>query len=69
MQPIRSTALRAVAYDPGRRVLTIVFRKGGAVYDCFGVPPVVFEGLLASQPHPWSRWGPVVLRYPKIRRR
>ena len=55
-QPIRSSNMWRLAYAPDRHILYVQFRSGYA-YAYFGVPLTVYEGLLASQPHPWSRWG------------
>lgn len=47
---LRSSNLRAAAYDPGTRVLTIEFRNGRA-YTYSAVPPNVYAGLLAAGSH------------------
>jgi hypothetical protein len=44
---VSSSALAEVAYDPAGRRLRIRFRSG-AIYDFAGVPPVVYEELLAA---------------------
>lgn len=41
---LRSTAIRAVAYDKNRQILQIEFVKGGT-YLYFNVPELIFEGL------------------------
>jgi hypothetical protein len=53
--PIRSSSLAAIGYDPATRTLRVKFRNGG-LYDYLDVAHEVYEGLLASQPHPWSSW-------------
>jgi len=50
--PVDSDALRAVGYDPARRILRVAYR-GGGVYDYLEVDPDLFEEL--RQPHPWHR--------------
>lgn len=42
-----SSILAAVAYDPAERRLRIRFRTG-AIFDYDGVPPVVYDELLAA---------------------
>jgi KTSC domain len=54
--PVKSTSLAAIGYDPPTRTLRVNFRHGG-LYDYYEVARAVYEGLLASQPHPWSSWG------------
>jgi hypothetical protein len=56
LDPIRSSALLAVGYDPGRSVLTVQYASG-AVYEYYDVPRSLYEDLLAAQPHPWSVYG------------
>lgn len=53
--PVQSTSLAAIGYDAPTRTLRVAFRSGG-LYDYDEVPREVYEGLLASQPHPWTRW-------------
>jgi hypothetical protein len=47
---LRSSNLRAAAYDPATQILTIEFRSGGA-YTYDGVPANVYAGLLAAGSH------------------
>jgi hypothetical protein len=54
--PIKSTSLVAIGYDPSTMTLRVKFRNGG-LYDYYDVARAVYDGLLASQPHPWSAWG------------
>lgn len=56
LAPIHSNSLAAVGYDSTTRTLRVNFRNGG-LYDYYEVAREVYEGLLASQPHPWSSWG------------
>ena len=44
---VESTTLATVAYDEARELLQLEFRSG-AIYQYFGVPAVVHEGLLAA---------------------
>lgn len=44
---VASSILAAVAYDPAERRLRIRFRTG-AIFDYDGVPPVVYDELLAA---------------------
>lgn len=63
MVPVRSTNLSAIGYDPTTATLSVRFLSG-ALYNYFGVPRAVYEGLLASQPTPWRVWGQTVKQYP-----
>lgn len=47
LEPVHSTALEAVAYDPAARRLTVRFTSG-KVYDYYRVPERVYAGLLKS---------------------
>jgi KTSC domain len=44
-------------------VLTVEYVSGGR-YEYYGVEPALFEELLRSQPHPWSRVGERVKAHP-----
>lgn len=46
-EPVRSEALRAVGYDPDRRILEIEFASG-AVYRYFDVPEDLYAGLMTA---------------------
>lgn len=46
-QPVQSSAISSVGYDPGSEVLEVEF-SSGAVYDYFGVPPGVYRSLLKA---------------------
>lgn len=63
LKPIRSDALVGVDYDARRRVLTLKYVSGGT-YEYYGVEPVLFEELIRSQPHPWSRVGDRIKAHP-----
>lgn len=63
IQPIRSEALAGVGYDRRRHVLTVKYAWGG-IYEFYGIEPGLFEELVRSQPHPWSRVGDRVKAHP-----
>ncbi len=63
LKPIRSDALVGVDYDARRLVLTLKCVSGGT-YEYYGVEPVLFEELIRSQPHPWSRVGDRIKAHP-----
>ena len=56
LEPVASSHLDAVGYDPVERRLRIRFRDGTTA-DYLAVPRRVFVGLVASQPHSWAQWG------------
>ena len=67
--PVRSGSLAAVGYDALTATLRVSFRNGGQ-YDYLDVPVTVYQGLLASQPHPWTSWGRHIkasYRYERVR--
>jgi len=45
MEPVSSTDLAAVGYDPDTAILRVEFLKGG-LYEYQGVPVDVHEGLM-----------------------
>jgi hypothetical protein len=45
--PVTSSNLAAVGYDPVGQVLEIEFRSGG-IYDYYGVPQGLYEQLMAA---------------------
>lgn len=49
-QPVSSSNLRSVGYDPRTHTLEIEFHSGG-VYQYFGVPQSVYNGLMAASSH------------------
>jgi hypothetical protein len=49
-QPVNSSDLKSVGYDPGHHLLEIEFLNG-SVYQYDGVPPAVFDGLMAAGSH------------------
>jgi len=48
--PLESSNLERVSYNPGRRTLTVEFRKGG-LYRYKDVPPEAVESLLKAESH------------------
>lgn len=46
MVPVSSSNLVSVGYDESSMILRIQFNSG--VYDYFGVPKSIFEGLLSA---------------------
>jgi len=57
MQPVTSTNVLAVGYEPATRTMRVAFRSGGA-YDYYDVNPALFEQMLL--PYPWRRVGAMV---------
>lgn len=49
-QPVSSSNLRSVSYDPGMKVLKIEFHNGG-IYRYFGVPAYAYSSLMTSASH------------------
>ena len=49
-QPVTSSNIRAVGYDPGSETLEIEFHSGG-VYRYSGVPESVYRGLMQAASH------------------
>ena len=47
MQPVSSSNLAAVGYDPETQTLAIEFQSGGT-YEYYDVPQQVFDGLLST---------------------
>lgn len=47
MEPVASSAIRAVGYDSSTRRMKILFAEGHA-YDFCNVPAIVHEGLLRA---------------------
>lgn len=48
MHYFNSTALSAARYDRDTKTLTIWFTSGGQAYDYYGVPVMVYEGLITA---------------------
>ncbi|NRS51954.1 KTSC domain-containing protein [Brevibacillus sp. HB2.2] len=49
-QPVNSSNLRAVAYDPSTQLLGIRF-KGNTEYHYYGVPQSIYLGLMNASSH------------------
>lgn len=47
-QPVDSTLIKSVGYDPKAQILELEFVPGGRVYDYFEVPKEVYRDLLAA---------------------
>jgi hypothetical protein len=47
---VSSSNLHSVGYDESNEVLEIQFRSGG-VYQYYGVPRAVYEGLMSASSH------------------
>lgn len=47
---VTSSNLTSVGYDDGRRILEVEFTDG-SIYQYFGVPLEVFDGLLSAGSH------------------
>ncbi len=48
LQPVESSMIHAVGYDPERQLLEVAFNSG-RVYCYEGVPPDVYEDLMAAE--------------------
>ncbi len=48
-QPVESSAISSVGFDPVSQTLEVEFRRGQRVYRFFGVPEFLFRGLLAAK--------------------
>lgn len=47
---VSSSNLASVGYDPQTNTLEILFHSGG-LYQYFGVPPHVYQGLMSASSH------------------
>lgn len=47
MEPVESSNIREVGYDPISETMRVVFRSG-SVYDYFGVPQNTHDELMSS---------------------
>ena len=48
--PVRSSTLASVGYDARSQTLEVEFKRG-TVYQYYGVPAGVYEGLMRAQSH------------------
>jgi HAMP domain-containing protein len=62
-QTVESTNIKSVGYDPEDEVLEVEFHSGG-VYHYVGVPPDVYEGMLAARSKGRYFGDFIRLRYP-----
>lgn len=46
-QAVASSNLRAVGYDAAVQTLEVEFKDGG-VYQYYGVPPYIYQGLMSA---------------------
>lgn len=49
-RPVQSSSIASVGYDAANQVLEVEF-KNGVVYQYFGVPAAVYEGLMQAESH------------------
>jgi hypothetical protein len=49
-EQVSSSNLASVGYDPAAQILEIEFHSGG-VYQYFGVPTDIYQGLMAASSH------------------
>ena len=47
-QPVKSTNVESIGYDPEEKVLEVKF-KSGAIYQYAGVQPEMYADLLAAE--------------------
>jgi hypothetical protein len=47
--PVDSTSLASVGYDPSRAILEVQFRDSGDVYAYLDVPEATYRALLAAE--------------------
>ncbi len=50
-EPVTSSNLRSVGYDPASQTLEVEFLKSGAVYQYSGVPEDIYRELMAAESH------------------
>ena len=48
LNPVVSSNIQAVGFDPSRNILAVLFKSGG-LWFYRGVPPEVYEGLLTAE--------------------
>lgn len=46
-QPVASSNLRSVGYDPNTHTLEVTFKDSGT-YQYYGVPPHVYQALMSA---------------------
>ncbi|HNQ34101.1 MAG TPA: KTSC domain-containing protein [Methanoculleus sp.] len=62
-QAVESTNIKSVGYNEEDEILEVEFHSGG-VYNYVGVPPEVYEGLLAARSKGRYFGDFIRLRYP-----
>lgn len=62
-QTVESTNIKSVGYDEKDEILEVEFRSGG-IYHYVGVPPLVYEGMLAARSKSRYFGDLIRLRYP-----
>lgn len=50
-EPIDSTQIKAVGYDPKKKILEVQFLNIENVVRYYGVPPSKFDALMAAESH------------------
>ncbi len=48
-EPIDSSVISSMGYDPVWRVLELEFRETGEIYDYFEVPPEIYEAFRSAE--------------------
>jgi hypothetical protein len=48
--PVTSSTIASIGYDPAQEVLEVEFLDG-SVYHYFGVPEILYRGLMAASSH------------------
>jgi hypothetical protein len=60
--PVSSSNLRSVAYDSRSQTLEVAFHSGG-VYQYYGVPYHIYNGLMTAPSHGKYLWRHIRDRY------
>ena len=47
-QPVSSSNISSIGYDPESRTLEIEFLSGGGIYQYFNVPESIYNALMAK---------------------
>ena len=48
-QPVQSSALQSVGYDPEKKILELEFRDSGGVWQYFKLPPGVYNKFIHAE--------------------
>ncbi|RXE56809.1 hypothetical protein ABH15_01220 [Methanoculleus taiwanensis] len=62
-EAIESAGLKSIGYDREMEILRMEFESGG-VYEYFGVPPAIYDDLLAAESPEWFFREFISERYP-----